>query len=532
MTKYLFITGGVISSLGKGLIAASIGACLKSQNISVELLKLDPYLNVDPGNMSPLQHGEVFVTIDGMEADLDLGHYERFSQSPCTRKNVATTGQIYLEVLNDERHGRYGGATIQVIPHITNAIEKRIKAWDGDVDVVIVEIGGTVGDIESLPFFETIRRMRLNGSHVTLAHTTLLPYVETAGELKTKPTQHSVKELQSLGLQPDILFCRMEQCHEDVEESLKKIHLFTGVKHNNIIPVPDLDSIYEMPMHLNNSGILTILANQEVIEKGIRQPMLDWIDYNIREEKKQISRYVGIVGKYTSTPDSYKSIIESLNHAANKMHVDVMIGYVDCEKLDQYNLEEFDCFIIPGGFGHRGVDGKIELLKFARENNIPTLGICLGMQLMVLEFARNVANLDVTTAELGGEDNVIIERRYDAMRLGQHKINIVPGTRVFSIYNQKEIRERHRHKYAVDKKYSGDLTNNGLNISGVSDEIEVVEGIGHKWYIGCQFHPEFNSTPHAPHPLFLSLLNTTLNNNDKTERHNNEPDSNQPNVIE
>ena len=536
MTRYIFITGGVVSSLGKGIASASLAAILEARGLKVTMLKLDPYINVDPGTMSPFQHGEVYVTEDGAETDLDLGHYERYINTRMTQNNNFTTGQVYEEVIRKERQGEYLGATVQVIPHITDQIKANVIAGAGDADIAMVEIGGTVGDIESLPFMEAIRQMGVEMGHdrVLYMHLTLLPYIPTAGELKTKPTQHSVKELRSIGIQPDILLCRAEK--EVPENERKKIALFTNVEEKAVISAIDADNIYRIPLLLHEEGL------DEIVVKKLRLdvPKADLSEWqgvmdSITNAEHEVT--VGMVGKYVDLTESYKSLNEALAHGGIKNRTKVKIVYVDSEKLETEGvaqLEGLDALLVPGGFGLRGVEGKILAVQYARENNIPYLGICLGMQVAVIEYARHMAGLeDAHSTEFNKETGhpVIalitewlnaagqLEKRDEesdmggTMRLGGQECRLRDGTHAREIYSQDVIMERHRHRYEFNNRYLEQLERSGLVFSGMSmDEtlVEVVELPDHPWFLACQFHPEFTSTPRKGHPLFTSYIKAAL----------------------
>ena len=532
MPRFVFVTGGVVSSLGKGIASASLGAILEARGLVVTLLKLDPYINVDPGTMSPFQHGEVFVTQDGAETDLDLGHYERFVRTTMTRRNNFTTGRVYETVLRKERRGDFLGGTVQVIPHITDEIKRRIIEGAGDADVALVEIGGTVGDIESQPFLEAIRQMRMElGSRNTLfIHLTLVPYIATSGEIKTKPTQHSVKELRSIGLQPDILICRSEQ--EIDISSRNKIALFTNVEQKAVIPLLDVRSIYAIPGILNAEGLDDI-----VVEKlGLDCPPADlheWAEVVANEAEPQQEVTIAIVGKYMELLDAYKSLVEALRHAGIKTRTRVNLAFIDSEDIERDGavlLKEAHGILVPGGFGARGVEGKIATVQYARENNIPYLGICLGMQLAVIEFARHVAGLENANStefdkhtpypvvglitEWINQDGSA-ERRSETsdlggtMRLGGQECRLVPGSLARQNYGRELIVERHRHRYEVNNNLVDQLQQAGLRIGGWSTDdtlVEVVEVAGHPWFVACQFHPEFTSTPRDGHPLFTGFI--------------------------
>ena len=536
-TKYIFITGGVVSSLGKGIAAASIGALLEARGLSVSLIKVDPYINVDPGTMSPFQHGEVFVTNDGTETDLDLGHYERFVRFQASKKNNFTAGKVYEAVIRNERKGKYLGGTVQVIPHITNEIKKRIKEGGQNKDVAIVEIGGTVGDIESQPFVEAIRQMALElpNSSWAFVHLTLVPFINASGELKTKPTQHSVKELRSLGISPDVLVCRSEQ--ELPKDEKKKIALFCSVPNESVISMHDVDTVYSVPILLNKQKV-----DKTIIEKlkiKAKQPNLnDWkrvVKAKLMPEKEV---NVSFVGKYTELKDSYKSINEALEHAGIKNKAKVNINFVEAENISSKNikktLKNADAVLVPGGFGERGIEGMILACKYARENNIPYLGICLGMQVAIIEYARNVLNLtganstefDHNTKHpvigLITEWNDISGKKEKrdknsdlggTMRLGGQLCKLKKGSNSLRMYKNPEIIERHRHRYEVNPKYKDDMIKKGLDVVGTSIDgklVEMIEIPKHKWFLACQFHPEFTSNPRDGHPIFNSYIKSTL----------------------
>jgi len=536
MTRYIFITGGVVSSLGKGIASASLGAILEARGLNVTLLKLDPYINVDPGTMSPFQHGEVYVTQDGTETDLDLGHYERFVRTTMHKRNNFTTGRIYQNVIQKERRGDYLGATVQVIPHITDEIKECIKDGAGNVDIAMVEIGGTVGDIESQPFLEAIRQLRIElGTENTLfIHLTLVPYISAVGELKTKPTQHSVKELRSIGIQPDCLICRTD--HVIPENEKKKMALFTNVEESAIISAIDVDSIYKIPKVLHEQNL-----DEIVIRKfGLNLPNADLTEWNsvvdaINNPKSEVN--IAMVGKYIGLADSYKSLSEALIHAGIKTRTKINIAYIDSEEIEKKGtecLQSMDAILVPGGFGNRGIEGKINAVKYARENGVPYLGICLGMQVAVIEIARNLAeldNADSTEFNKGTKHPVIAlitewqdakgkrEKRNQAsdlggtMRLGGQECKLVEGSLVKSLYKKDKIVERHRHRYEFNNKYKDKLESIGMCISGHSADKELVEIIEipkHPWFVGCQFHPEFTSTPRDGHPLFTSFIEAAL----------------------
>ncbi|MFM9269370.1 CTP synthase [Halomonas elongata] len=536
MTRYIFVTGGVVSSLGKGIASASLAAILEARGLKVTMLKLDPYINVDPGTMSPFQHGEVFVTEDGAETDLDLGHYERFIRTKMTQANNFTTGRVYEHVLRKERRGDYLGGTVQVIPHITDEIKRRVYEGGKDFDVALVEIGGTVGDIESLPFLESIRQIRseLGASRAIFMHLTLVPYIKTAGETKTKPTQHSVKELRSIGIQPDILICRSEV---DLEESeRRKIALFTNVEERAVVPLQDADTIYRIPLMLHEHGLDEIVCDKLRLEAG-EADLGEWIRVLDAKLNPLKSINIAMVGKYMELLDAYKSLNEALTHAGIQSRIKVNIDYVDSEDIERHGPERLagkDAILVPGGFGERGVEGKIATARFARENKIPFLGICLGMQVAVIEFARHMAGWEdansteftrdtqhpvvgLITEWLSPEGK--IELRDEAsdlggtMRLGGQVCRLAPGTRAREAYGDDEIVERHRHRFEVNNQFVEGLEEAGLVVSGKSVDgslVEMIELPDHPWYVACQFHPEFTSTPRDGHPLFTGFVSAAL----------------------
>ena len=525
--KFIFITGGVLSSLGKGLSAAALGAVLENRGLRVTHIKMDPYINVDPGTMSPYQHGEVFVTDDGAETDLDLGHYERFSSSRMSQRNNFTTGSVYKSVIERERAGEYLGRTVQVIPHITDEIKRRIQAGAQDVDLAIVEVGGTVGDIEGLPFLEAIRQFRHDAGpeNVLYIHLTLLPYIRTAGELKTKPTQHSVKEMMQVGIQPDLLFCRSEQ--PVPAEIKRKIASFCNVSERDVIAVQDVRHIYELPLVLHQEGV-----DDRVLEKlGVwasRANMDDWEDVVARQLKPAHTVKIGIVGKYVHLADTYKSLNEALHHGGLAHSARVELDFVDSESLDVDDpgpaLAHLDAILVPGGFGERGTEGKIAAIRHARENGVPFFGICLGMQLAVVEYARNVCGLSGAMSREFDSDpkHAIIELMDEqhevtevggTMRLGAYPCDLREGSLARRVYGAGSISERHRHRYEVNPAYHARLEEGGLAISGASPDgklAEVVELAEHPWFLGCQFHPEFKSRPVDPHPLFASFVKAAV----------------------
>lgn len=529
-TKHIFVTGGVVSSLGKGVASAALGALLKARGLNVTILKFDPYLNVDPGTMSPFQHGEVFVTDDGAEADLDLGHYERFLDLNMTRRNNATTGQIYDTIIQKERRGDYLGGTVQVVPHVTNEIKESVRKVAGDnneYDAVITEIGGTVGDIEGLPFLEAIRQFRLETGrgNAIFIHLTLVPYIPSAGELKTKPTQHSVNKLREIGIQPDVLLCRTTY---PIPKSLKlKISMFCNVEADAVIEARDVENIYEIPMLLHEQGLDRLVC--EMLEIKTEQPRLEgWVDMveRIREPEKEVE--IVIAGKYTDLQDSYKSIDEAFVHAGVANNARVVSRYVDSENINPDSVAElFDGaggLLVPGGFGERGIPGKIDTIRYARENKIPFLGICLGLQAAVIEFARNICKLEDANSmefDLMTPDPVIslmpdqedIVDMGGTMRLGAYPCQLREGTRAFEAYGTPLISERHRHRYEVNNKYREIFEKNGMIISGVSPDnklVEMIELKNHPWFVGGQFHPEFKSRAQRAHPLFREFVRAAL----------------------
>ncbi len=532
MTKFIFVTGGVVSSLGKGIAAASLAAILESRGIKLTLLKLDPYINVDPGTMSPFQHGEVFVTEDGAETDLDLGHYERFVNSRMTRRNNFTTGQIYESVIRKERRGDYLGGTVQVIPHITDEIKHYIRTGAGDADVAIVEIGGTVGDIESLPFLEAIRQMslQLGRNNTCFIHLTLVPYIPSAGEIKTKPTQHSVKDLREIGIQPDIVLCRADRPLPQDER--RKIALFTNLEEKAVISAVDVDCIYKIPGLLHAQGLDEIVCRKlELQAPPANLEAWDRLVYSLEHPATSVD--IALVGKYVDLTESYKSLTEALTHAGVANHARVNIHYIDSEDIERDGtgcLEDMDAVLVPGGFGKRGVEGKIKAIRYARENKVPYLGICLGLQLAVIEYARHRAGLEGAHStefdpntphpvialiyEWHGRDGRLESRDAASdlggtMRLGGQECSLLPGSLARQIYGAEKIMERHRHRYEVNNRYIPHLMDAGMRVSGISateDLCEMIELPDHPWFVACQFHPEFTSTPRAGHPLFAAFI--------------------------
>ncbi len=534
MTSYVFITGGVVSSLGKGITSACLGAILESRGLSISMIKLDPYLNVDPGTMSPFQHGEVFVTADGTETDLDLGHYERFVRTTTGRNSNFTTGRIYESVIAKERRGDYLGATVQVIPHITDEIKQSVKKGAGDADICLVEIGGTVGDIESLPFLEAIRQMGIELGHdrVVYVHLTLVPYIATSAEIKTKPTQHSVKELRSIGIQPDILVCRSEQVLPG--EHRKKIALFTNVPEAAVISAYDVDDLYKIPAMMKEQGLDDIVVRQ----LGLDLPPADLSEWDsvVQAKKNPKSEVnVAMVGKYVDLKDSYISLSEALLHGGIHTRTRVNIHYIESQDIEDKGvdcLHGMDGIVVPGGFGDRGIEGKISAVQYARENNVPYLGICLGMQVAIIEAARNLAGLEGahSTEFVRGTPHAVValitewetdagerERRSEeselggTMRLGAQKVSLVDGSLAATVYGANEIHERHRHRYEVNNNYRDVLEKAGIRFSGLSvdDLVEVIELPEHPWFVASQFHPEFTSNPRDGHPLFTGFILAT-----------------------
>ncbi len=539
-TKYIFVTGGVLSSLGKGLASAAIGMLLESRGLTVTIQKLDPYINVDPGTMNPFQHGEVYVTDDGTETDLDLGHYERFTHARLGKNNNFTTGKIYHQVITKERKGEYLGGTVQVIPHITDEIKQSICLVSGDVDVVIVEIGGTIGDIESLPFLEAIRQFKADAGagNVIYIHLTLVPYIKTACEVKTKPTQHSVKELRSIGIQPDILLCRTEHyLSQDIKD---KIALFCNVESDAVFTAKDVDCIYEVPLVYNKEGLGTKILKK--LNIWARSPRLDeWREMVENLKHPRFSVNIAIVGKYVDLTESYKSLNEALTHGGISNEARVNLQFVDSTTLTEENVTQVlsgsDGILVPGGFGSRGIEGKILAARYARENKVPYFGICLGMHMAVIEVARHLAGMEDANGEEFDTDTPFpviylmkewvdqqtgqVEKRDETsdkggtMRLGAYPCRLMPDTVAYNAYKQENISERHRHRYEFNNAYRERLEKAGLIISGMSPDhelVEIVELADHPWYLGCQFHPEFKSRPMDPHPLFKAFIRASLKN--------------------
>ena len=542
-TNYIFVTGGVVSSLGKGIAAASLAAILEARGLNVTIMKLDPYINVDPGTMSPTQHGEVFVTQDGAETDLDLGHYERFIRTKMTKRNNFTTGKIYSEVLRKERRGDYLGATIQVIPHITNEIKARVIDGAAGHDVAIVEVGGTVGDIESLPFLEALRQLavQVGRERTIFMHLTLVPYIPTAGEVKTKPTQHSVKELLSIGIQPDVLICRSDRMIPPNERA--KIALFCNVPERAVISLKDVSSIYQIPALLKSQGLDDFICNRFHLTCP-EADLSEWEQVLYQQANPTGEVTIGMVGKYTELPDAYKSVNEALKHAGLKNRLSVNIKYIDSQDVETKGvdiLKGLDGILVPGGFGYRGVEGKILTAKYARENNIPYLGICLGMQVALIEFARNVAGMTqanssefdrtclqpvvgLITEWQNAEGNT--EVRSDesdlggTMRLGAQKCHLIEGSLARQLYGAETIEERHRHRYEVNNVLLPKIEKAGLKVTGLSADkklVEIIEVPNHPWFVACQFHPEFTSTPRDGHPLFEGFVKAAKTNQKKSD---------------
>ena len=534
MAKFIFVTGGVVSSLGKGIAAASIGCLLESRGLRVTLQKFDPYLNVDPGTMSPFQHGEVYVTDDGAETDLDLGHYERFTHAPLTQSNNVTSGRIYERIIRKERSGDYLGQTVQVIPHVTNEIKAAARKVAADVDVVIVEIGGTVGDIESLPFLEAIRQLRheLGRDNTAFVHVTLVPWIAAAQELKTKPTQHSVKELRAIGIQPDVLLCRSERVlPPDMKE---KIALFCDVDVAAVVTASDVHSVYEVPLVFAEQGVDEILMRLLHLEAGPRD-LSQWTGMLERMQNPEDEVDIGLVGKYVEYEDSYKSLKEALLHGALAHRLKVNIHWIESDHLQwpdcAAELSKFDGILVPGGFGKRGVEGMVSAIRYARENKVPYFGICLGMQTMVIEFARNICGLEQansTEFDPVAPDRVIFKLRElkgvdelgGTMRLGAYPCLLTEGSLASEVYGKSPISERHRHRYEFNREYEKVLNENGLRLTGQTPDgvyVEICELPGHPWYLGCQFHPEFKSRPLEPHPLFAAFIGASHRNRGKRQ---------------
>jgi CTP synthase len=537
ITRFVFVTGGVVSSIGKGIVTASLGALLKARGYSISILKLDPYINVDPGTMSPIQHGEVFVTEDGAETDLDLGHYERFTDIPTSQLNNVTTGQVYSQVIENERAGKYDGATVQVIPHITDEIKRRITclAESSNADIVLVEVGGTVGDIESFPFLEAIRQYKkeVGKENVLYLHVTLIPWIRTAGETKTKPTQHSVKELRSLGIQPDILICRSDRPISD--EVKEKLSGFCDVPKESIISALDATSIYQVPLLLEKAGLarqaITLLGLEKLTQLGLEKfelNLIQWTNYVQKIKTAQHRVDIAIVGKYVKLPSAYLSISEALHHAAASLETSLTIDWVDSEEIEKRGpemlLEGINGVIVPGGFGTRGIEGKIKAIQYARETRIPFLGICLGMQCAVVEWARNVMKIANATSEEwdSTSPNQVITLSPNqkdqniiggTMRLGAYRCLLRDGTQTQWLYQRESAYERHRHRYEFNNKFLRLFNASGYKVSGVSPSenlVEIIEYPTHPFFIGTQFHPEFLSRPNKPHPLFLGLVQACL----------------------
>ena len=542
-TNYIFVTGGVVSSLGKGIAAASLAAILEARGLNVTIMKLDPYINVDPGTMSPTQHGEVFVTQDGAETDLDLGHYERFIRTKMTKRNNFTTGKIYSEVLRKERRGDYLGATIQVIPHITNEIKARVIDGAAGHDIAIVEVGGTVGDIESLPFLEALRQLavQVGRERTIFMHLTLVPYIPTAGEVKTKPTQHSVKELLSIGIQPDVLICRSDRMVPPNERA--KIALFCNVPERAVISLKDVSSIYQIPALLKSQGLDDFICDRFHLTCP-EADLSEWEQVLYQQANPTGEVTIGMVGKYTELPDAYKSVNEALKHAGFKNRLTVNIKYIDSQDVETKGVEilkGLDGILVPGGFGYRGVEGKILTAKYARENNIPYLGICLGMQVALIEFARNVAGMShanssefdrtceqpvvglITEWQDADGNTEVRSDKSDlggTMRLGAQKCHLAEGSLVRQLYGAETIEERHRHRYEVNNVLLPQIEKAGLKVTGLSADkklVEIIEVPNHPWFIACQFHPEFTSTPRDGHPLFEGFVKAAKDNQKKSD---------------
>ncbi len=535
--KLIFVTGGVVSSLGKGIVTASLASLLRSRGIKLKIRKLDPYLNVDPGTMSPYQHGEVYVTDDGYETDLDLGHYERFTDIKCSKNDSISSGKIYSTILSKERKGEYLGSTVQVIPHVTEEIKNSIKKSTNKDDVIICEIGGTVGDIESLPFLEAIRQFKNERQLDTLLiHLTLLPYIETSGEIKTKPTQHSVKELLNAGIQPDIIVCRSNK--KIKYEEIQKISLFCNVPTNAVIPSYDVGSIYQVPSLLSKSKLDDLVIKNLNIKSTKKKDLSKWTNFEVLESRAKEELNIFIIGKYVHLKDSYKSLYEAIYHAGVHNKVNVKIKWIDSETINKKNVDELLMkaagILIPGGFGNRGISGKIEAIRYARENQIPFLGICLGMQLSIIEFTKNVLKMKNSgSSEFGKHTNNVISLMTEwskknqkvtrtkendlgaTMRLGSYPCYIKHKSLASKIYKKKLIHERHRHRYEVNPKYRSSIEKKGLVFSGFSKDkklLEIIENKNHKWFLGVQFHPELKSKPFKPHPIFFSFIKNSLMN--------------------
>ena len=535
--KLIFVTGGVVSSLGKGIVTASLASLLRSRGIKLKIRKLDPYLNVDPGTMSPYQHGEVYVTDDGYETDLDLGHYERFTDIKCSKNDSISSGKIYSTILSKERKGEYLGSTVQVIPHVTEEIKNSIKKSTNKDDVIICEIGGTVGDIESLPFLEAIRQFKNERQLDTLLiHLTLLPYIETSGEIKTKPTQHSVKELLNAGIQPDIIVCRSNK--KIKYEEIQKISLFCNVPTNAVIPSYDVGSIYQVPSLLSKSKLDDLVIKNLNIKSTKKKNLSKWTNFEVLESRAKEELNIFIIGKYVHLKDSYKSLYEAIYHAGVHNKVNVKIKWIDSETINKKNVDELLIkaagILIPGGFGNRGISGKIEAIRYARENQIPFLGICLGMQLSIIEFTKNVLKMKNSgSSEFGKHTNNVISLMTEwskknqkvtrtkendlgaTMRLGSYPCYIKHKSLASKIYKKKLIHERHRHRYEVNPKYRSSIEKKGLVFSGFSKDkklLEIIENKNHKWFLGVQFHPELKSKPFKPHPIFFSFIKNSLMN--------------------
>ncbi len=530
-TRYIFVTGGVASSLGKGIISASLAKLLQARGYKVTIQKLDPYINVDPGTLNPYEHGECYVTVDGAETDLDLGHYERFTNQPTTQANNVTTGRIYSDVIDKERRGDYLGETVQIIPHITDEIKNRIKILgnEGDFDFVITEIGGTVGDIESLPYVEAVRQLKWEmGKHAIVIHLTLVPYLAAAGELKTKPTQHSVKQLLQLGVQPDILVCRTE--HHMTKNMRAKIAQFCNVQSSSVIESIDTDTIYNVPLLMQEEGLDTEVLNKLEIKDNRKTVLTNWVSFLKRVKNPAYEITIGLVGKYVELKDSYKSILESLVHAGAENNCRVNIKMISSEDINEENVEsklnKLSGVLVAPGFGNRGIEGKIDSIKFVRENKIPFLGICLGMQCAVIEFARNVLDLDgAHSSEMNArtkfpvidlmDEQKNIDNMGGTMRLGAYDCKLMEGSNSFKAYKKIDIEERHRHRYEFNNEYRDQFINNGMKVTGINpqtDLVEIVEIADHPWFTAVQFHPEYSSTVANPHPLFVGFVKAALNN--------------------